>query len=276
MFFIDIGNNPRFPLSGFRFGGPMRFRLRDAALPALLLGTLLLGARPRPAEACMHGMSRQVDPVPMGVAEAEVLLDQGKPRAAIARLRAVDASLARRKPGASPVSDQALRVFARAVARTGGDTRIDFEGEVEGEGAEGKRIDWAEQMMRELVKAQPNDPGVATDLGEVLAQVPAKRDEAEKLLTKQETGDLMSTAHAYAALARARSSRAADGPGFLRGALSTLDHGRLAIDLSRCRNMTKDQAACTLADPREISKAEPKPPVFAAPKQAVSHRTIRI
>jgi len=253
----------------------MRFRLRSIALSALLLGSLSVVARPGPAEACIHGMA-QVDPVPMGVAEAEVLLDQGKPRAAIARLRAVDATLARRKPGASPVSDQALRVLARAVARTGGDTRIDFEGEVDGEGAAGKRIDWAAQVMRDLAKAQPQDPGVATDLGEVLAQVPAKRDEAERLLGKQESADLMSTGHAYAALARVRSLEAAEAPSFLRGARAALDHGRLAVDLSRCRHMTKDQAACALSDPGEISKAEPRPPSFPTPKRPSSSRVVGI
>lgn len=225
----------------------------------------------------MHGMSRQIDPVPMGVAEAEVLLDQGKPRAAVARLKAADPSLSRRAPGASPTSDRALRVFARAIARTGGEAAIGFEGETSGEGAEGKRLDWATAAMRALSKKQPSDPGVTSDLAEVLAQSPAGREEAERLLADLEQADLVSTGQAYAALARLRETgESTEQPAFLGAARAALDHGRVKIDLARCERMTKDKSSCSAADPRQIHAKEPKPPVFAAPKPSVEPHVIRI
>lgn len=244
----------------------MEARTRRLAWIGTFAVGLLVAERPQEAEACIHGMSRQVDPVPMGVAEAEVLLDQGKPRAAAAKLKSVDSTLADRKPGAGPVSDRALRVLARASARTGGSAVLGLAQEPEGEGAEGKRLDWAKGVMRELAKSQPGDAGISTDLAEILALSPSDVPEAERLLSELESADLVATGHAYAALARVRSAGRTGEPGFLKAARTALDHGRVKIDLGRCERMTKDKAACSLGDPRDISAAEPKPPVFAKPK----------
>ena len=241
-------------------------RPRHLVLTSLALGALLALGGPSPAEACIHGMRQQVDPVPLGVSAAERLLDEGKPRAAVARLKSADPSLVSRKPGASPVSDQALGIFARAVARTGGDVAPGLEGDTEGEGAAARRLDWAEATMRELAMKHPDDAAVTSGLAEVLAQHPTKRDQARAALAALEGADLVPTAHAYAALARLRTTAKPPQPAFLAAARSAIDHGRVAIDLARCERMTKDKATCSLADPRELSAAEPK--VLAAPPKA--------
>lgn len=243
----------------------MTARTRRLVLVAALLSGMIALDQPRDAEACIHGMSQQVDPVPMAVAEAEALLDQGKPRAAVAKLKSVDATLVDRKPGAGPVSDRALRVIARVAARTGGSAPLGFANEPEGEGAEGKRIDWATNVMRELSKKQPGDAGISTDLAEVLAGTEAQGPEAQRVLTELEAGDLIISGHAYAALARLRSAGQPERPAFLSAARAALDKGRIQIDLARCKQMTKDKAACSLADPREINASEPKPPVYNRP-----------
>jgi hypothetical protein len=243
----------------------MGARARNLGLAGVFLAAVTAGASPQPAEACMHGISRQVDPVPMGVAEAEQLLDQGKPRAAVARLKSVDPSLINRKPGAGPVSDRALRVFARATARTGGTAPLGYSGEIDGEGADAKRVDWASTMMRDLLKKQPGDAGISTDLGELLALSSTHHEEAERMLTELEGADLLATGHGYAALARIRSADRPGEPGFLKAARNAMDAGRIQIDLARCERMTKDKAACSLSDPSEISAAEPKAPQFAPP-----------
>ena len=243
----------------------MTVRTRRLVLIGALLSGMVALDPPRDAEACGHGMSMQVDPVPMAVAEAELLLDQGKPRAAVAKLKAVDSTLIDQKPGAGPVSDRALRVIARAAARTGGSAPLGFADEPEGEGADGKRIDWATNVMRELSKKQPGDAGISTDLAEVLAGTPAHGKEAERVLTELEGGDLIISGHAYAALARLRSAPHPERPAFLSAARTALDKGRVQIDLARCEQMTKDKAACSVADPRQISASEPKPPVYAKP-----------
>jgi hypothetical protein len=237
-------------------------RPRHLVLAAFALGAAVATLEPEPAEACIHGMRQQVDPVPQGVAEAERFLEQGRPRAAVAKLKSVDPSLVLRKPGASPVSDQALRVLARAAARTGGELTLGFEGDTDGEGAAGKRLDWAEATMRELAKKHPTDAAITSDLAEVIAQSPTKREEAKTALAELEAADLVSTAHAYAALARLRTTAQPGQPAFLSAARSALDQGRVAIDLARCERMTKDKAACSLADPREISAKEPPAPMF--------------
>jgi hypothetical protein len=243
----------------------MTVRTRRLVLVGALLSAVVAFDPPRDAEACIHGMSQQVDPVPMAVAQAELLLDQGKPRAAVAKLKSVDATLIDRKPGAGPVSDRALRVIARAAARTGGSAPLGFANEPEGEGADGKRIDWAIDVMRELAKKQPGDAGISTDLAEVLAGTATQGREAERILTELEGADLIVSGHAYAALARLRSAGHPERPAFLSAARTALDKGRVQIDLSRCEQMTKDKAACSVADPREISASEPKPPVYAPP-----------
>ncbi|MBL9028311.1 MAG: hypothetical protein JNL21_39335 [Myxococcales bacterium] len=251
----------------------LSLRPRHLAITALFLGALVPTLEPTPAEACIHGMYKQVDPVPQGVAEAERFLDQGRPRAAVAKLKSVDPSLISRKPGASPTSDLALRVFARAAARTGGELTLGFEGETDGEGAAGKRLEWAAATMRELAQKQPSDAGITTDLAEVLAQDPTKREEAKRALAELETADLVGTAHAYAALARLRTTAQPAQPAYLAAARSALDQGRIAIDLARCERMTKDKASCSLAEPREISANEPPAPVmqpFRQPK-AIPH-----
>lgn len=248
----------------------MTVRTRRLVVIGALLSGMVVFDQPRDAEACIHGMSQQVDPVPMAVAEAEMLLDQGKPRAAVAKVKSVDATLIDRKPGAGPVSDRALRVIARAAARTGGAAPLGFANEPEGEGAEGKRLDWATNVMRELAQKQPGDAGISTDLAEVLAGTPAKASEAERVLTDLEGTDLISSGHAYAALARLRSATHPDRPAFLSAARTAFDKGRIKIDLARCSQMTKDKAACSLADPREISASEPKPPAYARPAPARS------
>lgn len=255
-------------------------RPRHLMLTAIALGTVVATLEPDAAEACIHGMRQQVqaDPVPLGVAEAERLLEQGRPRAAVSRLKSADPSLVSRKPGASPTSDLALRVFARAAARTGGDVALGFEGDTDGEGAASKRLDWAAATMRELAQKHPSDAGITTDLAEVHAQDPTKREEAKRALAELETADLVATAHGYAALARLRTAAHPGQPAFLSAARSALDQGRIAIDLARCERMTKDKASCSLAEPREISAKEPPAPVLRpAPKaEAAPHPAPRV
>ncbi len=233
---------------------------------------LAAGGISTPAEACIHGMELKVDPLAAGVAEAERLLDTGRPQGAALYLHRVDATLAQRAPGASPLADRALRVFARSTARTGGAVKLGFSGELDTEGAEGKRLDWVTAAMRELAKKNPGEATIATDLAEVLAQVDVHQEEAKAILTKLEQTDLVATGHGYAALARLRAKESAGKPAFLAAAHAALNHGPIAIELGRCARMTKDAAACSLAPPRR----DAEPPVPAPPARPRPERVAAI
>jgi hypothetical protein len=58
--------------------------------------------------------------------------------------------------------------------------------------------------LRERTREQPNDPRRQSELGEALAAIPAHHAEALRLLDGLAREDLLTSAHAYAALAKLR------------------------------------------------------------------------
>jgi hypothetical protein len=73
-------------------------------------------------------------------------------------------------------------------------------------------------------------PGRLSELGEALALVPEHQDEARRILEHLAASDLLTSAHAYAALAKLRAA-AGD------------DEGRDRA-FTRCRELTKLRSVC--------------------------------
>jgi hypothetical protein len=98
-------------------------------------------------------------------------------------------------------SDRALRVVARAIARSGGE--IGPNGRTQGKPTE--NLAWATQMLDAMAHSSDYDPRVMTDLGEVLSKQPAEFARALVTLEDLARRDLITSAEGWAALAALRS-----------------------------------------------------------------------
>jgi hypothetical protein len=220
------------------------------ALSATLFST---GGSPT-ASACENGYVIQVDPRTGAVSDAEKLVNLGKPDEAARRLLSVDRSFATATPGKSRLSDRALVVLAKAVVRSDGRVTIDEakSGEArstkaktnEGGGASERNVAWSVGVLRALASKRSDDPGLASDLGEVLSRVPSEKAEARRVLESLEKRDVVASAYAYAALARLRAERASDAPAFLKAPLGAFESARRELELARCAGMTKAPSIC--------------------------------
>lgn len=159
-------------------------------------------AFPSHAQAC--GMSVRMEPLqprptpPIEISNAEKAANGGGARIAAQKVFSVFPKIRSATAGQDPLETRALRVLAVAIART--------EYSVQPGWTRSADLAWAEQAMREIDAKRPNDPAVQADLGEVLSHIPAKQSEAMKMLSQLAESDLMGSPHAYAALARLRSS----------------------------------------------------------------------
>jgi hypothetical protein len=206
------------------------------------------------ASACHNTTLPKTDPAIATIKEAERLVDGGNPKEAVAWVMLANPGFATKKPGASPLSDRALSVLARAAVRSGGEhcgPQCTAEAKAGPEAAPPKAeqrqaaLAWALKTSRTLHQARSDDPAATTNLGEALAAMSGHEGQALQLLRPLEKNDLVTSPYAYAALARLRSSAASDQPAYLRAPLRALGDGLRRVDRHRCERMAQDPAICT-------------------------------
>jgi hypothetical protein len=212
------------------------------ATAALMLTAIAVA--PPSADACGNGVEHRVDPLVKAVSLAEALSANGDQRSAMATLVGAAADLRTRKLGAgsaSKLTNKALRVAARAIVRSDGKVGLTA-------GAKGSTRDddlaWATSVMRGVAAQSASDPQAMADLGEALERSPKTRREARRLLEPLEQGNTLASAYGYAALARIKAAPTEDAPSWLAAPLVSLDQGTRAVDLARCKRMTKTPSIC--------------------------------
>ena len=89
---------------------------------------------------------------------------------------------------------------------------------------------WAVSSLERLRTLRKNDPAVDTDLGEALAKVDGRQEEARGILQGLADRDLMATPQGYAALGRLQNQA---------GNASARDAA-----IQRCTAMAKDAEIC--------------------------------
>ena len=215
--------------------------MRQGLHQIIAVAAALWASTPSRGDACVNAVLA-TDKTVAAVKEAEKTLADGDPAAALRRIRALlgqapprnrrapakhscefisDADAFEEKtPSAKGLTNRALRIISLSNIRID-----DCQGEKRAE-----LLAQAVEMLEEFAKASPNDAAKQTDLGEALAKTRPR--EARKILERLAKRDVVSTAYAYAALARLR---AADGDA----------KGRDEA-LARCKPMTKVKSICRL------------------------------
>jgi hypothetical protein len=179
------------------------------------------------------------------VATAERQVAEGQPLLAAQRVLNEFPTIRETRLGVDLVSDRALRVMARAVVRTRAtlDAGKRFAGASDAQRA--ANLKWAVYVLHAVASQNPKDSAASTDLGEALALVPERRDEARRLLSKLAAKDLVASAQGYAALASLYRDDGKDKPAFIQHPARTLAQARLALAEARCRRMAvDDEAVC--------------------------------
>jgi predicted Zn-dependent protease len=195
------------------------------------------------AHAC--GMSVRMEPTPQRptpvqeIARGEKALEGGQNLTAATAVLQTFPRIRTATAGANPLETRALRVFALAVVRSDGqvDEKKAHVASANGNDWTPKsNLDWAVQSLREIDAKRPNDPTVQADLGEALSKTESGQAEALKILQGLAQKDLMGSPHAYAALARLRTSS-----GDLAGAEAAI---------KRCEEMSKSPGVCKPVTPQ--------------------------
>jgi len=197
------------------------------------------------ADACHNGVDFRINERVIAISQAERQTAQGRHQAAITGALRAFPRLSTRRIGASQLSDRALVVAARAIIRSDGQLELGLLVPKDAEEPRAHSMRWAQHVLRGISLRKPDDPTSATDLGEALERIPAKHEEARRVLEHLEKQNVMASAYGYAALARLRGYVEPEAPGFLTGPMRALEHAPIALDRARCQTMTKDEATCT-------------------------------
>jgi len=201
---------------------------RGSALLCLLLGFALVGIEPR-LRACENGIEERINPRAEAVAAAEQALRAGNYLAAAGHASRVQANL-RAADGADPLTARALRVMALVSVRTGGLWLRQGKLSASGDAERAMNLEWAVSKLRRRVMSALGHPERLSDLGEALTARAEHQEEASNILEYLAQRQLITSAHAYAALAQLRAARGdADGEKVAR---------------ARCKQLTKTAGVC--------------------------------
>lgn len=199
----------------------------------LVLGLAAVAAIPTisdEARACGDVFIPEIDYRIQGLANAEKTMHDGKIVAAAQSVVRMFPEIRTLNPGKDGMFQRAQRTLAVSLVRADGG--IDLDPTWRGKTTEQrqKNIAWAVQALERLQKARPNDPSVDTDLGEALAKVDGRHDEARGLLQGLADRDLVSTPEGYAALGKLQDEA---------GNTQARDAA-----MKRCTAMAKDGSIC--------------------------------
>ena len=190
--------------------------------------------------ACGNEIEIKIDPQTRAVQTAERALDRGEWRAALKLAAPVMA--ARKGNAEDNLARRASGVAVLAVARSEG--RYGFDG---AEIADAERrlaeLTRAARVSEELAARKKDDVNVRTNHAEVLSHLPERRGEALRTLTELEGADLVSSAYAYAALARLRV-QAPRAPAWVAPALVALEDAKAKVAVARCKRMAAKKEIC--------------------------------
>jgi hypothetical protein len=190
----------------------------------LAIGVLAFAMlRPTTSTACGNAVEIVLTPV-QEIAQAEQDVEQGRLGEATHRVRARYPAIRSLDAKAPPLALRAQRIYALALVRA--------DGRVDGQlgWARWGNFEWAIATLEALDLQRPNDPRSQADLAEARTRLVRTRAQGMRVLEDLDQRDLLGSANAYLALARARRSAGDDG-----GAQAAL---------RRCATMSTDQRRC--------------------------------
>ncbi len=188
--------------------------------------------------ACGNEVEIQVDPRTQSVQRAERALERGEWRAALQG--AAPVMRGQRKDG---LSLRASAIAVLAVARSDGRYGLDGSEVADGERRRAE-LERAATLSDEIHGLKKDDVAVRTNHAEVLSHLPDRREQALRTLAELESADLVSSAHAYAALARLRSTPPRSAPGWVAPAWLAMQHAKAKVAHARCERMATKKELC--------------------------------
>lgn len=195
--------------------------LRVAA--AVVFGSVLF-AVPGDADACMNEVQRNLGPTEE-IAQAEYELGMNEFGEAMHRVRVRYPKIRELGSSAPPLARRALRIYALALVRAEGQMDLSLGWAPWG------NLEWAIETLADLDSVRPNDPESQADLAEARIALTRTRAEGVRVLEELDRKDLLGSALAYRALARARRA-AGDDKG-------------VAAAVARCEKMALTPSQCT-------------------------------
>jgi hypothetical protein len=191
--------------------------------------------------ACGNEVEIKIDPTTRAVQTAEHALEQGKWQLALRTI----APVMKAPPTGSRqgLARRASVLAVLAVARSEGRYALDGSEIADGErrSAEIARV---VAMSDKLHASDKDDAAGKTNHAEVLSHAPDRRDEAFRTLSELESADLLSSAYAYAALAKLRSSPPRRAPGWVAPAWLAMQHAKAKVAHARCERMATKKEIC--------------------------------
>lgn len=184
------------------------------------------------ASACGDVFIPEIDHRIQGLANAEKALRDGKVVAAAQSVVRMFPEIRTINPGKDGMLGRAQRTLAIALVRTDGAIDLDPTWRAKSPEQRAQNVAWAVSSLERLRKVRTNDPTVDTDLGEALAKVDGRHEEARTILQSLADRDLLATPHGYAALGKLQSE---SGNAAARDAA-----------VARCKAMAKDAEICKL------------------------------
>ena len=132
--------------------------------------------------------------------------------------------------GSDGLRSRYARVAALVTVRTGGQWPLKRAGKLNREEDRSKALSKALLALRKRVSDAPKDPVRQSDLGEGLSSLPAHHKEARNILEALAKADLLTSAHAYDALARLRTKAG--------------DESGAQVARTRCKELDASEHAC--------------------------------
>ncbi|MBK9263953.1 MAG: hypothetical protein IPM54_29645 [Polyangiaceae bacterium] len=175
----------------------------------------------------------EIDHRVQGLANAEKALRDGKIVAAAQSIVRMFPEIRTINPGKDGMLGRAQRTLAVALVRTDGAIDLDPTWRAKTPEQRAQNVTWAVSSLERLRTQRKNDPAVDTDLGEALAKVDGRQEEARGILQSLADRDLMATPQGYAALGRLQHQA---GNAAARDAA-----------IQRCNAMAKDAEICKVA-----------------------------
>jgi hypothetical protein len=200
-----------------------RFALACAALSAA-------AAFSHDARACGDVFIPEIDHRIQGLANAEKSLRDGKIVDSAQAVVRMFPEIRTINPGKDGMLGRAQRTLAIALVRTDGAIELDPTWRAKTPEQRAQNVAWAVSSLERLRTQRKNDPAVDTDLGEALAKVGGRQEEARGILQSLSDRDLMATPQGYAALGRLQNQA---GNAAARDAA-----------VQRCTAMAKDAEIC--------------------------------
>lgn len=200
-----------------------RIALVSAALSAAV-------AFSQDARACGDVFIPEIDHRIQGLANAEKSLRDGKVVASAQSIVRMFPEIRTINPGKDGMLGRAQRTLAIALVRMDGAIELDPTWRAKSPEQRAQNVAWAVSSLERLRTSRKNDPAVDTDLGEALAKVDGRQEEARGILQGLADRDLMATPQGYAALGRLQNQA---GNAAARDAA-----------IQRCTAMAKDAEIC--------------------------------